>query len=188
MTSASRRFLIRDRTSPSHTSVEAAVGSFETLEAYRRYLYGTYIFRAALDERMVDVRFPDAMALWSSPDGLSDLIRLDMSDLGMEAAKSSPSGQLPVIESDLESLLGTLYVVEGSSLGARVLYRRAQTLGLTEVFGARHLAAQARSVERWKRLLELLETAPELDLDRTVQASEATFAAVGRAFEDLPHV
>ncbi|MDY6962674.1 MAG: biliverdin-producing heme oxygenase, partial [Pseudomonadota bacterium] len=105
---------------------------------------------------------------------------LDMPRPGLSCIQT-----MPAIGPDLESLLGTLYVIEGSSLGARVLYRRAQKLGLTEIFGARHLAAQAQSGERWKRLLELLEAAPELDLDRTVEASEAMFFAVGQAFEEM---
>lgn len=185
MTSSSRRFLVRDRTSLSHAKVEATVGSFETLDAYRRYLAGTYIFRSSLNESMTGVSLPSQLSLWQWPDLLTDLMCRDMDDLDMPRPGLSCIQKMPAIGPDLESLLGTLYVIEGSSLGARVLYRRAQKLGLTELFGARHLAAQAQSGERWKRLLELLEAAPELDLDRTVEASEAMFFAVGQAFEEM---
>ncbi|MFN7104341.1 MAG: biliverdin-producing heme oxygenase [Pseudorhizobium sp.] len=185
MTSSTRRFLVRDRTSLSHAKVEATVGSFDTLDAYRRYLRGSYIFRSALDASMTGVIMPEQLLLWSGPDVMTELMRLDMADLDMALPVAGGVGRMPSIGPDLESLLGTLYVIEGSSLGARVLYRRAQKLGLSEVFGARHLAAQAQSGERWKRLLELLEAAPELDLDRTVEASEAMFFAVGQAFEEM---
>lgn len=158
------------------------------MEAYKRYLRGSYLFRIALDEQLADVRWPAQLSLWTSPDRLPELMRQDMQDLDMEPPPTVVPTSLPTMASDLESLLGTLYVVEGSSLGARVLYRRAQTLGLTGAFGARHLAVQAQSNERWKRLLELLEAAPELDLDRTVEASRATFVAVEKAFEDPQHV
>jgi heme oxygenase len=187
MSSSSRRFLVRDRTSLSHARVEAAVGSFETLEAYRRYLRGSYIFRAELEKQMAAVRWPAQFSLWSASECLSDLMLQDMDDLDM-LAPAGPSAVSPsVVSSDVESLLGMLYVVEGSSLGARVLYRRARSLGLTESYGARHLAHQSQSNERWSRLLQLLEAAPDLNLDRTVQASEATFDAVERAFSDPKH-
>ncbi len=188
MTSPLRRFLVRDRTSLSHAKVEAAVGSFGTLEAYKRYLRGSYLFRTMLDEQLTDVCWPPQLSLWTLPDRLTGLMRQDMQDLDMEPPLPVAPTSRSMMGSDLENLLGTLYVVEGSSLGARVLYRRAQSLGLSGEFGARHLAAQAQSSERWKRLLELLEAAPELDLDRTVEASRATFVAVERAFEDLQHV
>lgn len=188
MTSPMRRFLVRDRTSLSHAKVEATVGSFETVDAYRRYLRGSYIFRRGLTQRLAAVRWPEQLSLWIGPDQLPDLMRQDMQDLDMAPPSNSAHDGLPAMASDLESLLGTLYVVEGSSLGARVLYRRAQKLGLSEHYGARHLAAQAQSSERWKRLLELIEAAPELDLERTVEASEATFRAVEHAFQDRQHV
>ncbi|MCJ8521263.1 heme oxygenase [Pseudorhizobium tarimense] len=187
MTSSARRFLVRDRTSSSHAKVEATVGSFDSLENYRRYLRGSYIFRASLDARMNGLHWPEQFGLWAASDRLTDLMRQDMDDLGVTPPPINLAQPEPLLASDFESLLGTLYVVEGSSLGARVLFRRAQTLGLSDTFGARHLAAQARSVERWKRLLELLESAPVLDLDRTVAASEATFVAVERAFEGGDH-
>ena len=158
------------------------------MEAYKRYLRGSYLFRTVLDEQLTDVHWPAQLSLWASTDPLTHLMRQDMQDLDMVPPQPVAPSSSPIMGSDMESLLGTLYVVEGSSLGARVLYRRAQALGLSHVFGARHLAVQAQSNERWKRLLELLEAAPELDLDRTVEASKATFDAVERAFKDPQHV
>ena len=97
-----------------------------------------------------------------------------------------PAGDAPTLPvDDPETLLGTLYVVEGSALGARILYRRAQELGLSGEFGARHLSVQSESLTRWRQLVKLLDEAPELDLERIVAASETAFAAVGGAFERL---
>ena len=113
---------------------------------------------------------------------LLPLLRQDLGDLGLQPPAIDESS-LQV--SDRETLLGTLYVTEGSSLGARILYRRAQELGLTGEFGARHLSAQSESLTRWRQLVKLLDEAPELDLERLVEASETVFAAVGGAFERL---
>lgn len=187
MTYSARRFLVRDRTSSSHAKVEATVGAFEDLDGYRRYLRGSYVFRNSLYGTMTGLRWPEQFALWADPDGLRELMRNDMEDLAMDPSPPLFALQMPPISSDLEGLLGMLYVVEGSSLGARILFRRAQKLGLSGSFGARHLSAQADSVERWRRVLELLESAPELDLDRLVAASETTFVAVERAFEGISH-
>ncbi|MDY6964302.1 MAG: hypothetical protein SV862_20680, partial [Pseudomonadota bacterium] len=65
----------------SHAKVEATVGSFDTLDAYRRYLSGTYIFRASLDESMTGVNLPSQLSLWQGPDLLTDLMLRDMDDL-----------------------------------------------------------------------------------------------------------
>ncbi|MFD1744328.1 biliverdin-producing heme oxygenase [Rhizobium helianthi] len=83
---------------------------------------------------------------------------------------------------DLETLLGALYVLEGSSLGARILYVRAKELGLNEEFGARHLAGQAHS-DGFRRFLEILDAAPNVDMNKVVEASRSAFGLAERAFQ-----
>jgi heme oxygenase len=182
MNLSSRRFLVRDRTSLSHARVEAIVGSFATIADYHRYLRGTYVFRSAYEDAMAGFDWPADLPPLDHAPQLLPLLRQDLGDLGLQPPAMHES---PLQVSDRETLLGALYVTEGSSLGARILYRRAQGLGLTGEFGARHLFAQSESLTRWRQLVKLLDEAPELDLDRLVAASETVFAAVGGAFERL---
>jgi heme oxygenase len=48
------------------------------------------------------------------------------------------------------------YVLEGSSLGARVLRRQAAALGMSAGHGARHLWAQTAAPENWRAFVEAL--------------------------------
>jgi heme oxygenase (biliverdin-IX-beta and delta-forming) len=78
--------------------------------------------------------------------------------------------------------VGLLYVLEGSSLGARLIARQASRLGFDESFGARHLALQARSLENWRIFLGLLEAVEPLDMSRAVNAAILTFRSAALAF------
>ena len=79
--------------------------------------------------------------------------------------------------------MGMVYVLEGSGLGARVLFKRAEALGLTRDFGARHLAAQVASPDSWREFLAVLEHAEPLDMARVADASMLTFEHAERAFK-----
>jgi heme oxygenase len=61
----------------------------------------------------------------------------------------------------LPHALGWLFVSGGSTLGAAVLLQRAEPLGLSETFGARHLAAGPMGLARhWKRFVDALDAVP----------------------------
>jgi heme oxygenase len=115
------------------------------------------------------------------PSVIADDILADMADLEMQLPQAPCSSGLDIDAHS--SLLGTLYVLEGSALGARVLYQRAQALGLTAQFGARHLARQASRIEDWRAFLDILEAADSFDIERAADASLAAFAIAADAFE-----
>ncbi|MGG2475716.1 biliverdin-producing heme oxygenase, partial [Rhizobium sp. BR5] len=82
---------------------------------------------------------------------------------------------------DLPEAMGWLYVVEGSNLGAAFLLKDAAKLGLTEEFGARHLAGapEGRGLH-WRTFTAALD---EISLtveeeERVVAGAEAAFRAV----------
>ncbi len=82
---------------------------------------------------------------------------------------------------DIPAALGWLYVSEGSNLGAAILSREAVKLGLSDAFGARHLAAhpEGRGLN-WKRFtaaLDALELSEEEDR-RVVEGANAAFGRV----------
>jgi hypothetical protein len=64
------------------------------------------------------------------------LVEQDMADLGLPL----PAAAAPHPVAGEATALGWLYVAEGSSLGAAVLRKLVARIGLSDTFGARHLA------------------------------------------------
>lgn len=179
MTASSRRFLLRERTSAQHTAVDTAVGSFDSVEGYSTYLQGLHAFRLPIEERLAASVWPDHLGGWR-PAPIGMLILQDMKDLGVT---SPPHRRDIYLGGDLESVMGALYVLQGSSLGARILLSRARALGLSENHGARHLAVQAHAND-WKAFLQLLDSAPQIDMEKVIDASRAVFAVAESAFKE----
>ena len=177
MDALSRRFLLRQKTRDAHERVDALVGGFTTVEDYRHYLSGLLGFRAPVEQAVADAPWPDDLEGWE-PGRIAPLIAQDCADLDclpVDTASSEPAA-------DRSALFGTLYVLEGASLGAQLLVRRAAALGFTGAYGARHLAGQIAAPERWRRFLSHFETAEAIDLEAAAAAANRTFAAAEKAF------
>ena len=106
----------------------------------------------------------------TSPLLLFDHLQADCRDLGV-----SPPADCCPLELDKDQRLGAQYVLEGSAIGARILFKAAETLGLNDRYAARHLAVQARSTSRWPRFLERLETAQPFDLPAEISGADKVF-------------
>lgn len=145
---------LRDATQAAHARVDACMaGGCNDDAAYRAYLRGMHAFVASVLPAV------DAQARafgWGLP-GWLDLLERDLARL--DGAELAPETQAP--SSDRARALGCLYVIEGSSLGARVLLRQVQRLGYDARSGAGFLHAHAdgESGGRWQRFLALLESA-----------------------------
>jgi heme oxygenase len=171
-----RRWLLRERTAEAHAAVDAAIGSFSDRESYERYLQQIYAFRMPIERALDALVWPSRLGSWRAK-AVGELIEADLGDLGLELPVIDVTG----LDLDGDALLGVLYVLEGSSLGSRLLYRRAEALGFSASFGARHLA-HASGPESWRDFLGLLETQHDLDLEEATAASLATFRAAQAAF------
>ena len=104
-----------------------------------------------------------------------------MADLGVDA--TAPTGAIAPLP-DASTLAGVLYVLEGASLGAKLLRRRAAALGLSEAFGARHLAEGGRD-RNWRILLERLEKEETIDIEAAAGASLGAFSLALASFAHL---
>lgn len=178
MAVSGRRFDLRERTQSIHERLDAAVGGFDTVEQYRRYLAGLGRFRAAVDGALQHVIWP---AGWRfRPTALAKTLEEDAIDLNLPLSEDlDPDMDL----SDDSALLGALYVLEGSTLGARVLRQRAAALGLDETFGARHLAVMSKDIAQWQSFLLLLDEAQTFDVERAAASANAVFAFAVQCFE-----
>ncbi|WP_395494540.1 biliverdin-producing heme oxygenase [Acetobacter sp. KSO5] len=170
MAQSSRRFFLRDRTHHEHTELDQLIGPLTSEPAYRRYLKSLAAFRIGAEQAMSTVRWPESLAGWA-PVSLSVMMQADLKDL-QEIHHPMPDFPPPA---SLPALLGVLYVLEGSSLGARFLARQVSALGYTQDFGARHLAIQTASPDNWQHFLRLLESAPEWDADVAADAAHGLF-------------
>lgn len=179
MPDRSRRTILREQTSVAHASLDGTISAFDSIASYGRYLRGTYAFRSAVESRLASAVWPASLCGWENQN-FGSAIRQDLADLDMEPQDRI---ELPDISSGREEMLGLLYVLEGSALGSRILYKRAQALGLGADFGARHLAAQSERSDRWPRFLALLESADDLEMNRVTAASSAIFLAADTAFK-----
>ncbi|OQP83817.1 hypothetical protein BTR14_21565 [Rhizobium rhizosphaerae] len=185
---SSRRFLLRERTAEAHEALDRMIGPFDSLDAYKRYLVGIGAFRAPIEARLRQALWPAALETFPLQE-FSLLIQHDQEDLGIvpPAFPADAGAASDGREHSAATLLGTLYVLEGSALGARLLYQRAQALGLSESRGARHLAAQAMRSDRWSRFLHTLEAADAIEIDEVALASRAAFAEAREAFRQALH-
>ncbi|GGA87697.1 heme oxygenase [Brucella endophytica] len=151
-----------------------AADPFASIERYGWFLDVQYRFHHGIDPLY---RNHDLAAI--IPDLESrrrlDLIRQDLLDI--EAPMPAP----PASEDDLIDVpnsLGWLYVAEGSNLGAAFLLKEAARLGLSENFGARHLAAapEGRGLQ-WRTFTAALDR-----IDLSEEAEERAIEGAGQAF------
>lgn len=108
-------------------------------------------------------------------------VRQDLADLGLEPEAVDTAPTFAADNVDLPTALGWLYVAEGSNLGAAFLLKAAAQLGLSDGFGARHLAGapEGRGLH-WRTFtaaLDAVELSPEEEA-RAIAGAEAAFNRV----------
>ncbi|MDP3495685.1 MAG: biliverdin-producing heme oxygenase [Hyphomonadaceae bacterium] len=174
-----RRFALKRATDDAHARVEDIVqraGMFATREGYLRYLEATFAMRAKY-ERLLDASAAELVwAEWPAR-RIAGLVGQDIADLGGVAAPEEyRDGPVSTAE-----LLGVLYVLEGASVGARMLVRSVAEMGLTAEFGARHMFRQAGDRDAWRSFLAMMAAAPEAPCH---DAARATFNAFADAYRE----
>lgn len=114
----------------------------------------------------------------------ADLLLVDLADL-QAPPPALPRG-VPASIACPSALAGTLYVVEGSTLGARVISRHVlKTLGLDAGYGARFFNAYGDAVHsRWETFQAFAERQP--DPLAASQAAKAIFTWFLEAMETAP--
>lgn len=179
---SSRRSALRSTTATRHAELEAVVGALRSRACYVRYLRGMHAFRAPYEAALSGLDWPALSGDWR-PTFIAQSLNDDLDDMGAAPlAATRPSEPVRAAVSDLSGAFGVLYVLEGSSLGARLLYSEAKKLGLTATFGARHLARQSAGLETWRGFQALLEAADGIEMPAAVSAANAAFEAAKLSF------
>lgn len=182
--SASRALTLKALTRESHDQLDAyitGVASFQTLEAYGRFLRVQHRFH-----RDIEAVYADA-AMEATLPGLKDRRRLpsilrDMADLGLAPPLIDvPPRFGPGATLNVAHALGWLYVAEGSNMGAALLRKQAARLGLSDAHGARHLApAPEGPAAHWRSFTTALDAVrlPARAEPRVIEGAEAAFRQV----------
>jgi len=155
--SALRSQRLNQITHEPHSRLDALVKAhapFETPVGYARFVVAQYLFQSELvalyNDAQLGALIPDLPARCRA-----DAARADLADLDTEV----PPPVAGAVKNPTQAeALGWLFVSEGSKLGAAFLIKRAVGLGLSETFGARHLAEPAGGrAEGWKTFTRTLD-------------------------------
>lgn len=161
-TKVSRAKRLKARSHSTHERLDTRVMAgrpFESRERYGRFLAVQCSFHRDIDALYDDPRL-DALLPNLAGRRRLKLIEKDLADLGL--APPADDGFPPLGAGvDLPTALGWLYVAEGSNLGAAFLLKEAVKMGLSEEFGARHLAGHpdGRGLH-WRTFTAALDAIP----------------------------
>ena len=159
--------------------LDGLVGAWESRDDYRRYVQGIADFRMPMEALLGSFVYPPAWSGFRALTVSREMAR-DLTALGLPPAHPGPQWQG---NHDVATLLGLLYTLEGSNLGAQVLLKRAAALGFSAETGCAHLERQACAVGHWRTYLELLEATPDLDMDQVCAAACSAFDLARQSFE-----
>lgn len=176
---------LKAATGETHDRLDKSIMAGEPFASRERY--GLFVKVQHGFHRDIDALYDDAALDALLPDLQGrrrlGLIGLDLADLGLETlAFDNPPAFATGASIDLPTALGWLYVAEGSNMGAAFLLKWAkEKLGLSEEFGARHLAGapEGRGLH-WRTFTAALDAVPlsENDEARVVAGAEAAFRRV----------
>ncbi|MBP7334249.1 biliverdin-producing heme oxygenase [Niveispirillum sp.] len=180
VTDAGRAKRLKAATQAAHDSLDKAIMRREPFRDRGRY--ALFVVAQYQFHRDLDALYDDPVLAALVPDLKArrrlDKIALDLDDLGMARPAVD---SIPVPAGDLPTALGWLYVAEGSNLGAALLLKEATMLGLSENFGARHLAGpvEGRGL-LWRTFTAALDAVPLTSEQeaRVVTGAQAAFARV----------
>lgn len=155
---------------------------FACRETYRTYLEAMYVVRREIEDLLDRSGADGVFARWPGRKIAPHLAR-DLRDMGgVPTVPSMTRDDIGTL--DQPAMLGVLYVIEGSALGARLLARSAEEAGYGPSFGARHLHAQTADPAAWRAFVEVLDGAV-LDHDGEAACTHAaarTFDLFARSF------
>jgi heme oxygenase len=181
---------LRIRTRPQHDRLEHSLDLLgKPLEQprYRAVLACFLGFLAPWEARLIEVLDREGHPELYAGRRKIGLLEADLADLGLspsEVASLPRCQDLPRING-LAAALGSLYVIEGSTLGGQVISRHAKCIsGQPQSF--RYFQSYGAEVGKmWKTFCNdlLAHSSPATD-PAIVAAAEETFEALGRWVED----
>lgn len=181
----SRARRLKARTRETHDRLDNRImeaASFDSVAGYAQFAAIQYRFHRDIDALYDDERLRALLPDLDTRRRLA-LIRADLADVGHDAVEPAALPLFAADAIDVPTALGWLYVAEGSNLGAALLRKETVKLGLSDAFGARHLApAPEGPAAHWRAFtaaLDAVALTPEEEY-RVAAGAEAAFRRVQR--------
>ncbi|MDA9427532.1 MULTISPECIES: biliverdin-producing heme oxygenase [Bradyrhizobium] len=168
---------LREATSAAHRALDTQLSAFDLggLAGYRRFLQASagalLPLEVALIEAGVERMFPD----WPER-SRSAAIAVDLGRLGTSAASIVSVPRLT-----RSGVLGTMYVLEGSRLGARFLLKAVADAGDPRVSEATTYLRHGEGKRLWQSFLVKLAREESGDEDEIIDSACIAFAAFEQA-------
>ncbi|KZN36006.1 hypothetical protein N480_18620 [Pseudoalteromonas luteoviolacea S2607] len=170
---------LRTSTSSVHDQLDKKImaqSPFESKANYGQFLRYQYHLMKHVESLYQDVKLAELIPGLAARDRTQQLT-LDFQDL--ELSQPEPIQNLEAVTVSQYESLGWLYVIEGSKLGAAVLAKEAEKLGLNGEFGARFLAgSDIGRGYHWRQFMQGIEDAPLNE-----QQEQAMLAGAQAAFK-----
>lgn len=186
---ASRAKRLKAATQEAHERLDTRIMAANPFESPARY--GLFVKAQHRFHREIDALYSHPVLEAVLPDLAGrrrlDTIERDLADLGISPPNGVGTASVFDTRADVPTAFGWLYVAEGSNLGAAFLLKAARQLGLSEGFGARHLAGHpdGRGLH-WRTFVSALDSL-ELDAaeeDRIVDGARGAFRYVHTVVEE----
>lgn len=171
-------------TAPEHSAIETATGVMDPhlgLLDYRLYLERTLGFYEPVEARLAELDVWRELELDPEPRGKLALISRDIAQLGGDASKV-PVCDAPPRLATLAEAVGCAYVLEGSTLGGRVISRHVQARlgsdvprGFLECYGDH----TGKFWQAFRAALSRFSGQRQID-DRVIAGAKETFDAFTR--------
>jgi len=168
---------LRDATGAAHRELDAQLSSFDltVLSGYRRFLQASAGALLPLEAALVNAGVARMFRDWPER-ARSAAIAADLERLGREAHAAvtvrplTPSG-----------MLGTMYVLEGSRLGAKFLLKAVADAADPRIGEATAYLSHGTGKRLWQSFLSQLQSEENCDEDQAIEAARAAFAAFEQA-------
>jgi heme oxygenase len=142
---------LKSGTERQHREIEALIDplkNFRSLDAYKAHVLKSWRFYLPLEDSLAAFDWA-AAGIDFLPRRKAPLIAQDLSALGVHQPRLE-EGE-PLARKNLDFALGSLYVLEGATLGGQIISRHLATLGIGPANGGLFFHGYgARTGEMWK--------------------------------------
>jgi heme oxygenase len=168
------RYLLRAATASLHRRVDTHMTALlKQSDGYARFLLATARAQLPLERALEAANVFAILPDWAQRSRSASL-RSDLAAMSLV----EPVGEVRLPRSDEAYLLGIVYVLEGSRLGARVVLRQLEMSTSTDLKGVSSYLSHGQSERLWQTFLTRLEASEPVKRNR-----EAAVAGASDAFE-----
>jgi heme oxygenase len=184
---------LKARTAHQHQQTEDTVDLMRdgfSLADYKNLLKRFYAFYKSYDENLREFLKENPIDFYgaerfNTPRLVADLKSLQMSD--EEISEIEPFGDLPALDS-IERTFGSLYVVEGSTLGGQVISRHLkEKFGFDESSGAAFFSGYGKDTGKmWNKFREAVTEFADGDgvnREEIIKGANETFEKIGNCLK-----